>query len=52
MTKNLPQGQNSIWKIEPGVKIWYENWPQFTMGFKIPWVGSLIYHRQKIQQNK
>jgi hypothetical protein len=37
MTKNLPQGQNSIWKIEPGVKIWYENWPQFTMGFKIPY---------------
>ena len=21
MTKNLPQGQNTIWKIEPGVKI-------------------------------
>ena len=20
MTKNLPQGQNTIWKIEPGVK--------------------------------
>ena len=25
MTKNLPRGQNTIWKIEPGVKISYEN---------------------------
>ena len=39
MTKNWPQGQNTIWKIEPRVKISYVNWPrgQFTMGFKIPY---------------
>ena len=49
MTKNWPRGQNTIWKIEPGVKISYVNWPrgQFTMGFKIPYMTP--GHRSEIR---
>jgi hypothetical protein len=51
MTKNWPWGQNTIWKIEPGVKISYVNWPrgQFTMGFKIPYDTRMVQIKIKIR---
>jgi hypothetical protein len=41
--QKIDPGQNTIWKIEPGVKISYVNWPrgQFTIGFKIPYDTGL-----------
>jgi hypothetical protein len=47
MTKNWPQDQNTIWKIEPGVKISYVNWSrvQFTMGFKIPYDTGMYLNK-------
>jgi hypothetical protein len=41
--KNWPRGQNTIWKIEPRVKISYENWPwgQFTMGLCFNFILSV-----------
>jgi len=44
MTKNLPRGQNTIWYIDLGVKISYENRPrgQYTMGVKIPYDTGTI----------
>jgi hypothetical protein len=52
MTKNWPWGHNTIWKIEPSVKILYVNWPrgQFTMGFKIPYDTATIPHKFNIVQ--
>ena len=43
--KKMTPGSKYHMEIEPGVKIWYENWPrgQFTMGFKIPYDTGLWF---------